>query len=182
VLVALQRLPEARSDALQALTIAEAELGTSATTRGARMAYATVLVALGELELARAATEVVVTESVALFGEEHPETMAAVLTLANVEAGEGNHRRAIELHRRAKAGFRAALGDLHPNVALEAYNLAESYLATGDTAAALAEADEAHRICRDTLGEDHQDTRDTLELLEQVRAADRSNHRTATTG
>ena len=72
VLVALQRLPEARADALEALTIAEAELGISATTRGARMAYATVLVALGELDLARSASELVVTESVALFGEEHP--------------------------------------------------------------------------------------------------------------
>ncbi|MBL8941770.1 MAG: protein kinase [Myxococcales bacterium] len=171
VLVALQRLPEARADALEALTIAEAELGISATTRGARMAYATVLVALGELDLARSASELVVTESVALFGEEHPETMAAVLTLANVEAGEGNHRRAIDLHRRAKAGFRAALGDQHPNVALEAYNLAESHLATGDTEAALREADEAHRICRETLGDDHQDTRDAVELLARVRAA-----------
>ena len=104
----------------------------------AALAYGKMRAQAGDTALA----EPLVGEAVALreaaLGREHPDTLAAVGTLAGIEERLGKSAEALTLLRRVADGLRTALGGSHPRTIAAQKALADSCERLGDETTAIS--------------------------------------------
>jgi tetratricopeptide (TPR) repeat protein len=93
-----------------------------------------------------------------LFGEEHPETLQAMHTLANVYYNRGRYAEAESLHRSVLEARRRVLGDDHLDTRWSLGNLALTYYAQGRHDEAEPLLVEAVESGRRTVGGEHAQT------------------------
>jgi tetratricopeptide (TPR) repeat protein/predicted Ser/Thr protein kinase len=109
----------------------------------------------GDDERARAHWERALALREALYGEEHPLTVASLNNLGGVLYGQGELDDAAEALRRALELRERMLGPDHPDVAGSAINLGLVLVAQGRTAEAVRWSERALEIQRRRLGDDH---------------------------
>jgi MinD-like ATPase involved in chromosome partitioning or flagellar assembly/tetratricopeptide (TPR) repeat protein len=93
-----------------------------------------------------------------MLGEEHPQTLVCRLNLANTLHATGDLAEARRLDEFSHGGLLARLGPGHPTVITAASNLAISLRDTGALQDARQQLQEALRLSRQVLGEDHPNT------------------------
>jgi tetratricopeptide (TPR) repeat protein len=93
--------------------------------------------------------------STRLFGEKHPGTMAAAVSLCNIQRIIGRLEDALDLAGQSRDRYQEIFGSDHPYTIACAGNLAVLYRLTGDLAQARALDETAHRGLTDRLSEQH---------------------------
>ncbi len=104
----------------------------------------------------------------ATLGENHPDYVTTLSSLAMLYRAMGDLAAALPLYRQAVEICRATLGEGHPNYATSLNNLAVMYRAMGDYSAALPLCHQALEIQRAALGESHPDYATTLNNLAEL--------------
>ena len=107
-----------------------------------------VLIARGEQAEARAALEAARTLWIDRYGEQHPAVAQVGFELADLDAREGAHERAVEGFTAARDRFEQVFGATSLDVGLASVGLGESQLALGRSDLALAEFRRAIEILR----------------------------------
>ncbi|MCH7932068.1 MAG: tetratricopeptide repeat protein, partial [Proteobacteria bacterium] len=102
---------------------------------------------------------------------DHPRLAGTLTNLAWVAFDKGDHRQAEELHLRALAIRRAALGPAHPTVAASLTDLAAVYTAEEDYAKAEQLLKDAVTIREEALGPDDPNLGQSLSNLGAVYSA-----------
>jgi predicted O-linked N-acetylglucosamine transferase (SPINDLY family) len=93
-----------------------------------------------------------------VFGESHPDTLAAMNNLAISLAGVGRHREALNLQTTVLEKRRRLQGPKHPHTIRAMHNLAGSMFAVGRRDEALALWKEAVPLAKEVFGKMHPST------------------------
>jgi hypothetical protein len=110
------------------------------------------------------ARDVIVYEESALakckaeLGEDHPDTLTSMYSLAISYRAVGQIEKALGLNEQTLSLRRAKLGEDHPNTLNSMITLANSYSDIGQNDKALALREQTLKFSRAKLGEDHPDT------------------------
>ena len=102
------------------------------------LTFAAMLENQGEMERADALITEAVAQRQSRLGGEHPETLAAVSTLARVRERRGDTETALAMLRHSFDGLRASLGAGHPKALAAQTAFAEASERLGDEATALS--------------------------------------------
>jgi tetratricopeptide (TPR) repeat protein/tRNA A-37 threonylcarbamoyl transferase component Bud32 len=121
--------------------------------------------ALGDYAAARPHLERAVEVSRRVLGEEHPDTLRSVNTLALLYQQQGQLADAEPLFAQALAVRRRVLGEEHPDTLDSTNNLAVLYKAQGQFAKAEPLLVETLAVSRRVLGEEHPDTLTSMNNL-----------------
>ena len=108
----------------------------------------------GQEEALELATEVLQV-STRLFDGRNPGTMAAAVSLSNVQRAIGQLDDALELARQSGDNYQQVFGSDHPYTAACTGNLALLYRLMGDLAQARALDESAYKVLAQRLSEDH---------------------------
>ncbi len=97
-----------------------------------------------------------------LYGESHPETGRALLSMGSVLINQGEPQEAIKVLKRAKASFEATLGAEHPFVPLVLNNLGTAYMGLQDYDRAIEMLEQGVVLREKSMGPDHPGVAKTL--------------------
>ncbi|MEQ8765272.1 MAG: CHAT domain-containing tetratricopeptide repeat protein [Planctomycetota bacterium] len=150
-----ERAGEAETLYRRALAIYEKHPAASRELARVHNDLGSALRAQGRLDLARDEHRRALEVSRRHFGDEHPNTVAALQNLASVAAQLGQPGEAAESLRALLPILERTVGPDHPNVAVAQKNLADALLETGDVEAARAFAEDALSIEAKKLPEEH---------------------------
>jgi serine/threonine protein kinase len=153
-MTALEVLQQALSQIESDEELAQDEL-TKATLLAA---IGSSLDSLGQYNSAISAHEETLGLRKAKLGDEHPDTLSSMNSLAVGYQSAGRLEEAISLHEETLRLQKATLGDGHPDTLISMNNLATGYQSTGRLEEALPLWEEALRLSTAKLGGDHPDT------------------------
>jgi hypothetical protein len=153
----------------QAATTLDAEaIGDPLTVAQLQETLSTSLANLGYPNRAVSLLEQVYRTRTAHQGPDHPDTLAALRSLALVCKNAGQRARAADLLLSLLDGLRARLGPDHPDTLTAMDYLAQTYHDLGDLDRAVPLAEEALRRRKARLGPDHTDTLASLQNLATI--------------
>src|SRR5579859_7122383 len=98
-------------------------------------------------------------------GEEHPDTLTTMHTLASIYWQQGKSAKAETLGEEVLEKTRRILGEEHPDMLTSMHNLASTYWQQGKSAKAATLQEEVLEKSRRILGEEHPDTLVTMHAL-----------------
>ena len=101
--------------------------------------------------------------------EDHPDIAQSLNNLALLHKGQRRYKEAEPVYVEALAMRRRALPEGHPDIALSLWNLALMYKTMKQYEKALPMVEEAHAIWLAAHGPDHEDTRDAVDQIEELR-------------
>ena len=147
---------------------AEAALSTITSDlehmRGA-VAIASAYVSTGRLSEAIALLEQLLTDSIRVLGEDHPNTLTSRNNLAGAYESAGRLTEAITLYEQLLTDCVRVLGEDHPNTLTSRNNLAATYRSAGRLTEAITLFEQVLTDSIRILGKDHPDTLATLVAL-----------------
>jgi tetratricopeptide (TPR) repeat protein len=109
----------------------------------------------GQYRQARELLERSLTVRRRVLGDDHPDTLSSMNSLAATRRSLGDLQGALELHEQTLAGRRRVLGDDHPDSLISMSNLAVALADAGDLQAARDLQQQTLTARRRVLGDDH---------------------------
>ena len=100
-----------------------------------------------------------------ILGENHPDTLASLLSLASSYFDLRDYKKACELQSVVYNAFKEILGEKHPNTLSALNNLASSYSCLGDYNKACELLNTVYNASKEVLGEKHPHTLNALNNL-----------------
>jgi tetratricopeptide (TPR) repeat protein len=125
---------------------------------------------LGEYELAEPHLQKALDIRIRLLGNDHPDTLKTMNTLANVWNGQGRYEKARSLHEQALETRRRIFGTEHPQTLISMNDLARDVHFQGRLKEAQELFEQTLLLQRRNLGEQHRDTLQTMNNLANVLA------------
>ena len=104
-----------------------------------------------------------------LFGEEHEDTAVSYDNIGYVYSKMGEYDLALENNIKSLKINEILFGHEHPEVAISILNIGFVYAKKEDYATALKYYNEAYEILKNSLGEDHYDTKNAAKSIEQLK-------------
>ena len=123
------------------------------------------LLGLGDAPLAIEVLQKALGTNKALFGPDHPSTLANMNNLARTYRYGGQFAKAVLLHEQAMERMNAKLGPDHPSTLANMGNLASAYRAGGQLAKAVPLFEQAMEGMKAKLGPDHPSTLNSMNNL-----------------
>ena len=127
--------------------------------------FALVYSEAGRVQEALQLTERVVEVRKRTLGEEHPDTLGSLHSLAIRYSKAGERQKVLQLTERVVEARKRTLGEEHPDTLRSIHNLAIWYSEAGERQKALQLTERVVEIYKRTLGEEHPDTLGSMHSL-----------------